>query len=118
MTTAFIFPGQGSQSVGMGADWLGRSALVRQTFEEADTALGEALSKVILEGPMEDLTRTENTQPALLTVSVAYWRVLEAEGLLTPSGPMNQTTVMRHVWRPGDVVRKSHSYWAGHSLSE
>ncbi|MEE2830716.1 MAG: ACP S-malonyltransferase [Myxococcota bacterium] len=81
MSTAYLFPGQGSQSVGMGADWLGRSELVRQTFEEADEALGSALSKIILEGPMEDLTRTENTQPALLTVSVAYWRVLEAEGL-------------------------------------
>jgi len=93
VTTAFIFPGQGSQSVGMGADWLGRSDLVRQTFEEADEALGESLSKIILEGPIDALTQTENTQPALLTVSVAYWRVLEAEGV-TP-----------------DVV-------AGHSLGE
>ena len=81
MTTAYMFPGQGSQTVGMGADWLGRSALVKQTFEEADDALGDALSQVILEGPMEALTATENTQPALLTVSVAYWRVLQAEGL-------------------------------------
>ena len=93
MSTAYVFPGQGSQQVGMGSDWLGRSELVQQTFDEADEALGEALSTVILEGPMEALTRTENTQPALLTVSVAYWRVLQAEGL----GP--------------DVV-------AGHSLGE
>ena len=93
MATAYMFPGQGSQSVGMGADWLGRSALVQDTFAEADEALGSKLSEVILNGPMEDLTRTENTQPALLTVSVAYWRVLQAEGL-TP-----------------DVV-------AGHSLGE
>ncbi|MCO4770320.1 MAG: ACP S-malonyltransferase [Deltaproteobacteria bacterium] len=80
MTTAFMFPGQGSQTVGMGADWLGRSDVVKRTFEEADEALGESLSSVILEGPIEALTRTENTQPALLTVSVAYWRVLQAEG--------------------------------------
>jgi [acyl-carrier-protein] S-malonyltransferase len=66
----------------MGSDWLGKSDLVKETFDEADDALGEPLSKVILEGPIEALTRTENTQPALLTVSVAYWRVLEAEGLL------------------------------------
>ncbi len=82
MSTAYIFPGQGSQSVGMGGDWLGRSHVVKQTFEEADEALGEKLSAIILEGPMEDLTKTANTQPALLTVSVAYYRVLEAEGLL------------------------------------
>jgi len=81
MTTAFVFPGQGSQSVGMGGDWLGRSELVQQTFAEADEALGEALSAIIADGPIEDLTRTENTQPALLTVSVAYARVLAAEGV-------------------------------------
>lgn len=81
MAIAFVFPGQGSQAVGMGSDWLGRSELVQQTFDEADEALGSKLSQVILDGPIEDLTRTENTQPALLTVSVAYWRVLQAEGL-------------------------------------
>jgi len=65
----------------MGQAWLEREECVRTTFAEADEALGEALSEVILEGPIERLTRTENTQPALLTVSVAYWRVLEANGL-------------------------------------
>ena len=82
MSTAYIFPGQGSQSVGMGGDWLGRSDLVKKTFEEADEALGEKLSDVILKGPIEELTKTANTQPSLLTVSVAYFRVLQAEGLL------------------------------------
>jgi len=81
MTTAYVFPGQGSQVVGMGSDWLGRSDRVRATFDEADEALGESLSKVTLEGPMELLTATRNASPALLTVGVAYWRVLEAEGL-------------------------------------
>ena len=81
MSTAFVFPGQGSQQVGMGQDWLDRSDLVKQTFAEADEALGDKLSQIILEGPDELLTQTENTQPALLTVSVAYYRVLAAEGL-------------------------------------
>ena len=81
MTTAYVFPGQGSQVVGMGSDWLGRSPLVKSTFEQADDALGEDLSRVILEGPMDVLTSTMNASPALLTVAVAYWRVLEAEGL-------------------------------------
>jgi [acyl-carrier-protein] S-malonyltransferase len=81
MATAWIFPGQGSQTVGMGGDWLDRSELVQQTFDEADEALGIKLSDIILKGPIEDLTKTENTQPALLTVAVAYARVLQAEGL-------------------------------------
>ena len=80
MTTAYVFPGQGSQVVGMGGDWLGRSELVKRTFDEADDALGESLSRIIAEGPIEELTRTQNASPALVTVGVAYWRVLEAEG--------------------------------------
>ncbi|HCP48170.1 MAG TPA: [acyl-carrier-protein] S-malonyltransferase [Deltaproteobacteria bacterium] len=81
MPIAYVFPGQGSQQVGMGQAWLDREDCVRSTFAEADEALGDSLSTVILEGPIEALTKTENTQPALLTVSVAYWRVLEAHGL-------------------------------------
>lgn len=80
MRTAFVFPGQGSQRVGMGKEWLERSPIVRQTFEEADDALGTPLSRIILEGPDAALTETENTQPALLCVSVAYARVLADQG--------------------------------------
>lgn len=78
--TAFIFPGQGSQSVGMGADLAAAFPAAREVFEEVDDALGQKLSAVIFEGPAEDLTKTENTQPALMAVSMAVLRVLEKEG--------------------------------------
>ena len=78
---AFLFPGQGSQAVGMGRDLRERFAVAARTFEEADEALGFAISKLCFEGPEEELRLTENTQPAILTVSVAGWRVLEAEGV-------------------------------------
>ena len=78
---AFLFPGQGSQAVGMGRDLRERFAVAARTFEEADEALGFAISKLCFEGPEEELRLTENTQPAILTVSVAVWRVLEAEGV-------------------------------------
>jgi [acyl-carrier-protein] S-malonyltransferase len=74
---AFIFPGQGSQAVGMGKDLAERHAIARQTFDEADEALGYKLSQVCFEGPEEQLRLTEITQPAILTVSVAALRVLE-----------------------------------------
>ncbi len=78
---AFVFPGQGSQYVGMGRGLAERHPVARRTFEEADEALGESLSTLIFEGPLERLTLTENNQPAILTVSIAYWRVLrEAKG--------------------------------------
>nr|WP_298794886.1 ACP S-malonyltransferase [uncultured Acetobacter sp.] len=77
---AFIFPGQGSQSVGMGADLAAAFPSARAVFEEVDEALGEKLSKTIFEGPMEALTSTENTQPALMAVSMAVLRVLEEQG--------------------------------------
>jgi [acyl-carrier-protein] S-malonyltransferase len=77
----FLFPGQGSQTVGMGRDLADRFAIAAQTFAEADEALGFSLSKLIFEGPEEDLKLTENTQPAILTVSVAIWRVLAQHGI-------------------------------------
>ncbi|HWJ55465.1 MAG TPA: ACP S-malonyltransferase [Vicinamibacterales bacterium] len=90
---AFIFPGQGSQRVGMGQAFAAADPIVRDTFAEADAALGAPLSRLCFEGPESELTLTENTQPAILTVSVAIARVLEARG-----------------WRP--------DFYAGHSLGE
>lgn len=74
---AFLFPGQGSQSVGMGKDLAAKYPVARQTFEEADEALGYKLSHVCFEGPEEQLRLTEITQPAILTVSIAALRALE-----------------------------------------
>ncbi|MGB8833178.1 MAG: ACP S-malonyltransferase, partial [Candidatus Sulfotelmatobacter sp.] len=74
---AFVFPGQGSQAVGMGKDLAEKYPVARQTFEEADDALGYKLSDLCFEGPEEQLRLTEITQPAILTVSVAALRVLE-----------------------------------------
>jgi [acyl-carrier-protein] S-malonyltransferase len=75
---ALIFPGQGSQAVGMGKDLAEKYPVARQTFEEADEALGYKLSQVCFEGPEEKLRLTEVTQPAILTVSIAARRILEA----------------------------------------
>jgi [acyl-carrier-protein] S-malonyltransferase len=75
-TTAFIFPGQGSQAVGMGRDLAAVFPVAKQTFEEADEILGFALSKLMWDGPAEELNATVNTQPALYIHSLAAWRVL------------------------------------------
>jgi [acyl-carrier-protein] S-malonyltransferase len=77
--TALLFPGQGSQRVGMGRDLAHRFELARRTYEEADEALGYAISKICFDGPEDDLTLTENGQPAILTTSIAVFRVLAAE---------------------------------------
>ena len=78
---AFIFPGQGAQAVGMGRALADAFPICRETFDEADAALGAPLSRVIFEGPDDQLTLTENTQPAILTVSTAAARFLASRGL-------------------------------------
>lgn len=97
MTVAFMFPGQGSQSVGMGKALADVFPQARDVFAEVDEALGEELSTIIWEGPAETLTLTENAQPALMAVSIAAMRALEANG----------------VELAADVA-----YVAGHSLGE
>jgi [acyl-carrier-protein] S-malonyltransferase len=98
MAIAFVFPGQGSQAVGMGKALADAFPVARQVFDEVDAALGEALSKTMWEGPAETLTLTENTQPALLTHSLAVMRVLEAEA--------------------GVDLKRDVAFVAGHSLGE
>src|SRR5271169_1160696 len=78
---AFLFPGQGSQAVGMGKELADNYPVARRTFEEADEALGYRLSALCFDGPEEQLKLTEITQPAILTASVAAWRVLQDKGL-------------------------------------
>ena len=98
MTVAFVFPGQGSQTVGMGKALADAFAPARRVFEEVDAALGERLSDIIWNGPAEKLTLTENAQPALMAVSLATTRVLEAEA--------------------GIDLKRDVAFVAGHSLGE
>ncbi len=81
MSRAFVFPGQGAQTIGMGRDLATAYPAARAVFEEVDEALGEPLSKLIWEGIQDDLTLTENAQPALMATSMAAMRALEAEGV-------------------------------------
>ncbi len=98
MTRAFIFPGQGSQTVGMGKDLYDGFAEARDVFDEIDESLGKKLSKIIFEGADTDLNLTENTQPALMAVSMAVVRVLQKQG--------------------GVDLAKAAKFVAGHSLGE
>ena len=98
MTLAFVFPGQGSQDVGMGAELAKAFPAARAVFDEVDEALGQKLSQIMWEGPKDTLTLTANTQPALMAHSLAVLRVLEAE----------------HGLKLSDKAK----YVAGHSLGE
>ena len=84
MKRAMIFPGQGSQSVGMGQELAAAFGEAREVFEEVDEALKQNLSRLMFEGPEEDLVLTENAQPAIMTVSMAVMRVLERQGNVRP----------------------------------
>jgi [acyl-carrier-protein] S-malonyltransferase len=81
MTIALLFPGQGSQRVGMGRDLAHEYAVARQTYEEADDVLGFALSRICFDGPEDELTLTKHTQPAILATSIAVFRALQDRGL-------------------------------------
>ena len=98
MSTAFVFPGQGSQAVGMGRSLFDAEPAARKVFEEVDEALGEALSRVIFDGPDETLRLTENAQPALMATSLAAMRAFEA--------------------RSGQPLADQGAFVAGHSLGE
>jgi [acyl-carrier-protein] S-malonyltransferase len=80
MSRAFVFPGQGSQAVGMGKELAEAFPVAREVFQEVDDALSQGLSKIMFEGPDDELVLTENAQPALMAVSIAVARVLESEG--------------------------------------
>ena len=86
MARAFVFPGQGSQAVGMGSALAEAFPVAKHTFEEIDDALGQNLARLMADGPEDELTLTENAQPALMAVSMAVLRVLEAEGGLDVPG--------------------------------
>lgn len=84
MTLAFVFPGQGSQSVGMSSDLAENYGVVKQTFDEASEALGYDLWQLVCNGPEEELNKTQHTQPAMLSAGVAVWRVWQEQGGSVP----------------------------------
>ena len=85
MATAFVFPGQGAQRVGMGSDFLATEPVFRERFEEANDALGFDLAEIVFQGPPARLVETEVTQPALLTLGVALWQVWRTRGGAMPA---------------------------------
>ncbi|HQR82279.1 MAG TPA: ACP S-malonyltransferase [Thiotrichales bacterium] len=129
MTTAFVFPGQGSQSVGMLADMATEYALVGETFAEASQALGYDLWKVVANGPAETLNQTSVTQPAMLTAGIALYRILQAAGkadvafmaghslgeytALTAAGVFSLADAVRLVRARGDYMQSAVSEGVG-----
>ena len=122
MVTAFVFPGQGSQKVGMGQAWADQFAQARAAFDEADEVLGFELSRLCWEGPEEKLQLTANTQPAILTVSVAAWRAAADSGLapevvaghslgeysaLVAAGTLAFADALRLVRRRGELMQEA-----------
>ena len=88
MSRAFIFPGQGAQTIGMGQALAGAYPAAKAVFDEVDEALGEKLSALIWEGEQDELTLTQNAQPALMATSLAAMRALEAEGVAVDAAAM------------------------------
>jgi [acyl-carrier-protein] S-malonyltransferase len=122
MKTAFVFPGQGSQYAGMGREISQKFPAARAVFDEADAALDFPISRLCFEGPEEDLKLTENTQPAILTTSVALFRIFEEKGIrpdfvaghslgeysaLVAAGSLSMTEAVRLVRRRGRYMQEA-----------
>ena len=116
---AGVFPGQGSQAVGMGKDLYESSPVVRDIFDAADAVLGFSLSSICFDGPVEELKRTSIAQPALVAMSYAYWKLMTAMGLqisiagghslgeysaLTAIGALDFTTAVKLVRKRGELM--------------